>query len=531
VNKSKDLTVRFLADTKGFERGTKRVEKNAKSLGKTNKKVFDKANLSVNNLSGSLAGLVSSFRGVGIAIVAVGTAFAMISKKIIESGMEAETAITKLDVMMGKGKGLESYRKALEYSVVTPFDPKDIVKGTVVAGQYSADAFKKGLYGMKGTAIEVIADMASYSGQTMQEAATVLFRADLALMDKYGKQGRDAYKEAKKVGALGSTAFIEKFVLGMSKVPVWMGMANENAKTMAGIWSTIKGNAGLIFTYMSGVTEKGLSFWTRIKPAVKAFSDAFGKFVDDNKQVFVDIGVLFGYVWEALGAVGYIVLKLFQPVWELFKFLMPVFKIAGFVIKTVLKITAWFLMPVFKIAGFVIKTVLKITAWIVGSISDLIMKIVSVLYTITGLRAFFNWVSNWISGNITKIKIIFFTIVEWGKSIANSISNWVTKAFKNLYSMSGNLLKKLNPMNWFGNGKDETDKAAIKKVNRVQKGSSNQLSSNVSNINNINNNTTISNDNKQIKNNTVHKTASIGGFIQNPFDFTGQPDQQYRIAS
>jgi len=361
VDKTKNLTVRFISDTSKWR--TTKIDTDIKKLMNSEKLLKAENQKLRNQLKGTedaLGGLGGKGGGggsvptltqrltkmsgaLGFNITRLlgwaGAAYAATKglRALFSAGIQTEGQISKLTVLLGGSapKALAMYQKALKFSVITPFDPRDVVDAAVVAGQYGADAFVTGLYGMKGDIATLVADMASFSGQTMEQAATALMRGDLALLEKYGAAGRAAYKTAKEAGELGSTAFLQTFVKEMSNVPLWMGMAEKKSQTMSGLWSTIQGNVGLIFTYLSGAGEGGgaITFWSNMKNIVKDFSDGFGSFVDMIRPLLVDTGTLLGNIFGVVWSFA-------KLIWTQIK---PVAYVLGVVLYGALRGTMWVL--------------------------------------------------------------------------------------------------------------------------------------------------------------------------------------------
>jgi hypothetical protein len=310
VTVRKDIVVRFITDmqkarkdAKLYENQVSRVGAVSSTAGKATKGMGLSSGLAMSGMAGAALTTVAPIAAVGAGLVVLKKTF----DNVLEAGKEAEDALTTLGVMFkSEAKGMEVYQKALERSVVTPYDPRDIVAASVQAQGYigkAGDVFTKGLYGMKSDAMTVIADMAAFSGQSAVEAATALFRADLQLLDKYGADARRVYAEAKKKGAVGTQAFVAEFVRGMSEIDTWMGMSEKRSQTMSGIISTIKGNFGLIFTYLSGATSTQVTLWTKLKSMIKGFSDAFGEFVKQAKPYLEELGAFVGDIfaeWKEL---------------------------------------------------------------------------------------------------------------------------------------------------------------------------------------------------------------------------------------
>lgn len=315
----------------------------------------------ISTVNPKLGGLIEKFGGTAIKaglVAAAITAVVMATNAMIKAGSQAEITMTKLGVIMhSEAAGMKAYEKAFQFSVVTPFEPQEVAEATAIAQGYlgqMGDAFSDNLFNMKGkmletvksmgpemqataknmngTVMELAADMASYSGQTIQEATTALMRADLALLDKYGAAGRKAYMAAKQVGELGTPEFLQAFVMNMRQVPEFIGMANKQSQTLSGLWSTIKGNIGAIPLYMSGVIEHGngqITFWTRIKEIVGDISNGVGSLVERARPFLVQVGTLLGNIFGVVWNLGKTLYKVAEPLLKVFGFLAGGLLLAG----------------------------------------------------------------------------------------------------------------------------------------------------------------------------------------------------------
>lgn len=445
---TKTLTIRFATDLRKAEADIDRMQKKVNALsgvktpggpkipgvpslpGKSSgdglKGIFDQVSDGASTLggngAGSLAGLASKFMGLSgpVAVVAAGLGgLAMGLNKTISAGMAAEDAITKLEVLFqDRGKALETYKKSIDFSNVTPFDPADVVPAAVIAGQYGADGFKKGLYGMKGDAMTLIGDMASFSGQSMEEAATALFRGDLQLLDKYGKAGRDAYTAAQQAGQIGSQAFREAFVKNMSQVQLWAGMAEKRSKTISGMWSTIVGNVNTAWLYISGAAEgdKATTFWSQIHGIVEDITDWSGQILDYLKPLLVEggaaVGSMFRGWWETLKAF----FTLIGPQ------LKAIFGAVTFAIKGWFTALKWFW-------GLVIN-VMQTIQYVAKVFFGWAQQVYSFFDKIFGINKMLTGLSEWFSGIVLKILLVgdmiklFFEVI-WSK-IKDSFENLPT---------------------------------------------------------------------------------------------------------
>ena len=351
---TKNLKVKFLFDS---DKGIKDLHNLKKETKSFHKDVKPKSKGGVINdlmngaggknqiptMGGMLGGLKSKIMSLHPAFMVAAAGAAALAVgigKIISAGMDAEDSISKMTVMY-KGdaiRAIEDYNKALVKSTETRFDPKQVIAGMETITAYGGNAFKKNMYGVESDLITLVADMASYSKQTMEQAGTALMRGDLALLDRYGQHGRDAYAKAKKAGRLGSKEFIAEFAKEMSSAgTLWYGMAEKASKDASGLVSTIVGNAGLIWTYLSGAAEgkDALTFWNSFKSILTSISDGFGELVKWLKPMLIDIGAALGGVFEAIWTVVKFIWMFVKPILNMI--LGPLF--LG--LRAVLKVIIW----------------------------------------------------------------------------------------------------------------------------------------------------------------------------------------------
>lgn len=349
-NQARDASGKFVKKLKDTAPAAGNTTKKIDLLSAAKKLLVDK----ISSVNPKLGGLIEKFGATALKaglVAAAITAVVLATSSMIKAGSQAETTMTKLGVIMhSEAAGMKAFEKAFQFSVVTPFEPQEVAEATAIAQGYlgqMGDAFSDNLFNMKGkmletvksmgpemqdtaknmngTVMELAADMASYSGQTIQEATTALMRADLALLDKYGAAGRKAYMEAKKVGDLGTPEFLQAFVMNMRQVPEFIGMANKQSTTMSGLWSTIKGNIGAIPLYMSGVIEHGngqITFWTRIKEIVTDLSNGIQGLVEKSRPVLVQLGTLMGNIFSLMWNAGKAGFKIFEPFLKVIGFLV-----------------------------------------------------------------------------------------------------------------------------------------------------------------------------------------------------------------
>ena len=426
---TKNLTVKFIADTSHFSKGAGKANGLLGDMGKK-----------ADSAKSSVMAFVKALPLPAKIAVGAFTALAAGFPKMISAGREAEDALVKLEVLFKSGtKAAEMYQKSLDFSTKTPFDPKEIVQASVVAGQYGKDLFKK-IDGTQVKAANLVADMASFSGQSMEQAATALYRGDLALLDKYGKQGRKAYKDALKSGKLGTDEFIDAFTKNMGNVKTWMGMAEKKSKTISGIWSTIKGNLNLIFTYFSGATEgKGITtLWTNLRDIMTEISDVIGNVVKFMKPLFTDIGEMIGNTFR-------VIFELFKTLWVVLKpVLMPVLIL---------------LYGVFKVALWIINTTLKIIVWVLQVIQKAFNWFYDFLDNLLGITRAIKAIVGYTKAFIINFKIMWTIITVYINSWIDKMKKWFTeglpKAIKKGWESSKNYIQEM-----FGGGKAGAKKTA-----------------------------------------------------------------------
>lgn len=457
MTKQKSLTIKFVSDTAKAEQAVDRLQAkinrlNGKGSGPSSSSspvgsvlgakgdafksmAGDMGSVSgaADGILGKLGGLSSSLFGINPAGMAAAAGLAAVTyaaSKTINAGIQAEDAITKLTVLLGndKLKSLKTYKQAVDFSNVTPFDPADVVPMAVIAGQYGFDAFKQG-WGRDGkkNLATLIGDMASFSGQTMEEASTALFRGDLQLLDKYGKAGRDAYQNATKAGAIGSDAFRSAFIKNMSEVQLWEGMADKRSRTISGMWSTIVGNFNTAFLYLSGAAEgdQTLTFWGQLRGIISDITEGSGNLLESLRPYLIEFGA---YVGAGLSAV-----------WDVLKSIYTVMKPALFAVGLVLKglffYTITFTTKVFQIIGWVARQVAFVSDTVQGWISG-------AQWIVNASKGFVEWVEN-----VTlKIQMVLAFIGLWwdgfwesARRTFQNLPEIISKAFSDAWERIKNM--------------------------------------------------------------------------------------------
>ncbi len=345
----KSLLIRFITDTAKAEKNVERLEAKINRVagrgvtGVNASRPMESVLKQTANLSAATGGLIPNLAGMGsglmglagpgaVAAAAIGGVALGISK-MVSSGIAAEDAITKMEVLFGgdRLKAIETYQKSIKFANQTPFDPADVVPAAVLSAQYGMDAFEKTLGKNKDkTLAALIGDMAEFASQegnpvSMADAANALFRADMSLLDKYGKLGRDAYEQAKSAGNVGTDAFRKAFIQNMAAVKEWDGMALRTSKDVSGMWSTIVGNISTAFLYMSGAAEgdKTVTFWSQYRDIVRDITAGSEVMLEELKPMLVEAGATFGAMlksgWESAKAMFTVMGPFLKMMWEVAK--------------------------------------------------------------------------------------------------------------------------------------------------------------------------------------------------------------------
>lgn len=452
--KTKNLVVKFIADTKQHDINVKKSMSLYKGMdragGRATSKIstgFKGMGSSAGSSTGMVAGLSTKLAAIAAPLAAAAAGFFFLAKgmkSVISAGMGAEDAIVKMGVLFkSEAKGREMFQKSIEFSTGTSATPTQIVDAAVVAGQYGVDAFAQGQLGLQKTAMDLIADMSAFATKqgaifTTEQAATALFRGDLALLERFGKQGRDAYKSAKKKGELGSQEFIKAFVKGMEKVSLWNGMALKQSKTMTGLSSTIAGNIGLISIHLSGAAEDTgiVTLWTQLKTIVDEFSTGFTQFIKDARPHLVEFGAIMGELftaaWDSL-----------KMLWEALK---PTIIPIVFLLWQYIKFFISGMTQSLKLLSFIGNTIMwirKVTMDWLMSIDWILDSIVWVLDRVQDIANFISDTFTWLQMLWQLFSIYAIALIEKFVGFAKKLPGYFVDAFDWI-------IKKLNIIGrWF----------------------------------------------------------------------------------
>lgn len=366
-----------------------------------------------------VGGLTAAFKAVGAAMDAVWKA-----------GMQTEKQIMKLGVILkDEQKGMETFRKAQAYADVTPFKSPEVINAAITSAQYGFDAFDKKALKSGKMVIDVMADMAAFSGQSMEEASSALMRGDLMLLEKYGKGAREAILQARKTSGGDQSLFLKNFVslMGDSK-QAWTGMAVKLGESMEGMVSTIEDATSSLARAFSGAElgSKAPSLWNSLRAIMKDIRDGWVAFTQWMGPHLTAWGTALGDIFMAVWDIG-------KAIWE---FIGPVVTVVG-------KGIIWVVTIVFKIIGFIFQVISAIFR-ILGSIGKFIWEmsakfwswIDGILGLTEGMKDTIKWMELfWVKMQIMWVTFKIFMVSLWNwvkKFVTDDIPNW----FKELYNDS-----------------------------------------------------------------------------------------------
>lgn len=315
-------------------------------------------------------------------------------------------------------KAVKTIQGMREFSRKTQFEPEQVVGATTMMAKYNVDPFKTGQYGLAKNkhVMDLMAGLAAMPG--MGGKAIGLDRAvnaviagrDIRPIKALGPEAMAAYSKAKGVGMSGSPEFIKVMITELAKVPKIMALANEQADSMQGLWSTITGYAEEFWMDLAGAGEETgvVTLWSQLKDILKDVRDGGERFLKYIGPYVVEfgtyLGAIFKYVWDLLGLIWQvigpvlipafkIIIQLCRVVWEVGKMLMNTFVQLGKI-----------LFEIGSIPIRILNAILGIDSK-VESITDKLMKFV------LGLQITFMFVQIFLEGVVKAISDGVDTII------------------------------------------------------------------------------------------------------------------------
>ena len=326
-------------------------------------------------------------------------------------------------------KAVETIRGMREFSRKTQFEPEQVVGATTMMAKYNLDPFKKGTHGLAGDkhVMDLMAGLAAMPG--MGGKAIGLDRAvnaviagrDIRPLKALGQEAMAAYSKAKGVGMSGSPEFIKVMITELAKVPKIMALANEQADSMQGLWSTITGYAEEFWMDLTGAGEETgvVTLWSQLKDILKDVREGGERFIMYIGPYVTELGAylgavlkyvwgLFKLIWDIVGPVLVpafkIIIQLFRIVWELGKGFMTTFIQLGKILVEIVSLPFKMLNAILGIKSGI--------EWIVSGL----MKIV------LGLQITFMFVQIFMEGLVKKISSVVNGIIDGIKLITSEIS-------------------------------------------------------------------------------------------------------------
>lgn len=371
---------------------------------------------SIGMLSPAIASVTTALGPLGVAAVALTIAFLGVKKffeNIFKQGNMLEQSKIALKSVYGNEKqAINTLHGMREFSRKTQFTPDEVMGPTTRAALFGVDVFKKGNYGLAKdkTVMDMFGGMASMPGMNGQKLGldrivnTVVAGRDIRPMKALGPEAMAAWDKAKTVGKSGSAAFTETLIKELAKVPKYMALANEQADSMKGLWSTITGYAEEFFMDVSGAGEETgvITFWSQIKDILKDVRDGgerFFKYIGPYAVEFgAVIGTTFKFMWEMM-----------KRVWEIVgPVLIPAFKIFVQLVRVIFETFKAVLNTAVSLARIII-TIVTLPIRMLNTLLGISLKIEDItrglMGFVAGLQTTFMLFDIFITGVADKIKL------------------------------------------------------------------------------------------------------------------------------
>ncbi len=462
---TKNLTVKFIADTSKWDKSIKKIKTDMALVGKLGGKgggKFTPAGIgggggripgipsagaggfgnaeAMSLLKGDLAGTLTSIAGKFAVATAAAYGFYQGMSKVISIGNETRTAIVQFSTLLGsEEKAMQLFKEVKQFGATTPLELPEISTATkqLLAVKVEAKDVVKTL--------QMLGDVSQVSGKNFNELASIyaknkssnfiqgedlnqLIEAGIPILDEFSKMFGKSAIEVKKMGSqnLITFAHLEQAFKSMtSEGGLYFQGMSKMSKEVPGIWSNIKDTWNDIFRAMSGadLASSQTSFWSYLRDTLADFSDRFTAFVNYVRPALVDFGTMigstFGAIWDVVIAI-----------WDLVKtFLIPA-----------LLITYNF----FRGIIIVITKTMQLISFIARGISSIVNMTYTVIDNLFGISEKFKNTIEWINNLYVKIVTVIVTagiaisvmfesmltnIDEIGKRIYKSIIGGIMEAW------------------------------------------------------------------------------------------------------
>lgn len=452
----RDLIIRFLGDTKSLDKAFSKINKNVNGFRKKSASAFkgaeassrkfsdtvkNKVTPSIKKGSSAASGFLSRFGSMGGVmtgilgpLAAAGGAFLLLKgaiSSVITAGRFAEDTITTLGVALGSERaGVEAFKKSLDFSVVTPFDPRAVAQATELAVSFGIrDPFQKGVNNLaKGTSlVQLAAGIASFSqDKDIVNSMKNLLTPESEVIKKWGGDVFDLWNEiiAKKI-KIGSREFQAAWLQGLSAINRFQEAAGKAARTVTGLTSTIQGNLGNIALFFTGAAKgaDARTFWNFFRDVLADISDSFSLMLERAGPVITEIGTEIGAMMRDFFGIAKALVKIMGP--GFLAALLPTLVAigAGFtILRVTLRAVVSILSGLFKLTSAVFNAFAKITGL------DKVFGKLSLSFGDIGLR---------VQGFFIAMDVLFDTLDRKIDALAESISSG--KLFKALSAMASKL--------------------------------------------------------------------------------------------
>ena len=298
---------KFSGVNKKVRAGVKRTGDEVNKFSKTTKTTAKSTSL----FSGALGGIGKTALGILGPLASITGAFFLLKSAfnaVINAGRFAEDTITTLGVAFGsEQKGVEAFKKALDFSVVTPFDPREVAAATELAVAFGIkDPFQKGVDGLADdvSLTQLAAGIAAFSAdKDINNAMKNLLVPESEVIKRWGGEVMKIYRGILASGIkLGSDEFQQAWLEGLSRIDKFKNAANAASQTVTGLLSTIGGNIGNIALMFTGAAEgkDARTFWTFFRDILLKVNNIISTLVTKAQPFLIEIGAQLGGMFSDL---------------------------------------------------------------------------------------------------------------------------------------------------------------------------------------------------------------------------------------
>jgi len=487
---SKNLTVRFIADTAKWRPGFSRVMQDLKAYQKQVRLsfpggggkggapgpggggnprlpgagggMFDKGSELASLIKGDFSGAMLGLAGKFAIAAAAGLALVSSFQKIIAVGSETRNSIVQFKTLLGGSEqtAISFYTTLKKFGATTPLELPEIAMAAkqLLAVKVAANDVVPSL--------RMLGDISKISGKNFNELATIyaknkasnfiqgedlnqLIEAGIPVLDEFGKMFGKTAIQVKEMGSKNQITFEHlqtAFKNMTSQGGIYFNGMADQAKEVPGIWSNIMDSWNDIFRAISGadLSSDTISFWSFLKSTLADFAERFSAFVETIRPMLVElgtsIGAIFRAVWDVVIAIWDVMKVVIIPLsylgYMIFRgLLFGITKVAQLV-SFIAKGISYVVNLVWQALDGLLGITSQITA-VVTFLQSLYMKIVTI-FTVTTIfiESMFDYMVN---GGLAKL----------GNAIYDSIVGGFTRAWEwvqntELYKLLGATANKIS---------------------------------------------------------------------------------------